>query len=336
LTVPDQFEDILREAVLTPETVDVDALRVAVRPAGAKIKLPLVLDLVRLAHHRPPSSEGDEAFRKALNAKEPVIQDSGQAQLLSILATSTLINAFSLNANADLGVNAAAMAVRCVRLAGWTPAHVDLGPHADRWLDFRARAARVLPALPGRPADLPAPEGLNAADQSIPAINTALDAVSSEMVNRGRQALDGLGSLSTAVAARERIAEEQQSLLWWLASAWAVSDPTLMAITAASELSSLTRLLPGPFAIEELLRRKLGTSFKKPVEIATLGERAATVALPGLSLDIPLTATEFFPLFAILRGGDPTLIEPLELAAGIVARSLYDEAMLAYSVRTMA
>ncbi len=334
--MPDQFEDILREAVLTPETVDVDALRVAVRPAGGKIKLPLVLDLVRLAHHRPASSEGNEAFRKALNAKERVIQDSGQAQLLSILATSTLINAFSLNANADPGVNAAAMAVRCVRLAGWTPAHVDLGPHADRWLEFRSRAARVLPGLPGRPPDLPAPEGIKPTEQSLPAISAALDAVSSEMVNRERQALDALGSLSAAVAGRELITEEQQSLLWWLGSAWAVSDPMLMAITSASELSSLTRLLPGPFATEELLRRKLGTSFEKPVEIAALGERAATVPWPGLTLDIPQAATEFFPFLAILRGGDPTLIEPLELAAGTVARSLYDEAMLAYSVRAMA
>jgi hypothetical protein len=336
LTVPDQFEDILREAILTPETVDVDALRAAVRPVGGKIKLPIVLDLVRLAHHRPASSEGDEAFRKALNAKEPVIQDSGQAQLLSILATSTLINAFSLNTAADFGVTAAALAVRCVRVSGWTPAHADLGPHADRWLEFRARAARVLAALPGRPADLPLPEGLETVEESASAISTALHAVGSEIVNRERHILDSVADLSNAVAARELIIEEQQSLLWWLISAWAVSGPAVMAVTAASELSSLTRLLPGPFATEELLRRKLGATFDIPVEIATLGERGAAVTSPGLAFNIPQTVTDFFPLLAILRGGDPALIDPLELPAGVVARSLYDEAMLAYSVRTLA
>ncbi|HST32931.1 MAG TPA: hypothetical protein VLJ80_05360 [Solirubrobacteraceae bacterium] len=334
--MPDQFDDILREAVLAPEAVDTDAIRAAVKPVGPKIKLPLVLDVVRLAHHRTVTVAGDEAFRKAINAKEPVIEASGQAQFLSILATLTLINAFSLNTNADFGVTAAALAVRSVQFANWSPAHIDLRPHADRWLAFRARAARVMPPFPGQPAKLAAPEGFDAVEQSMPALSAAIQKTGSELVDRERHALAAVGALSTTVAARDLIAQEERSFLWWLLSAWTVSDKNMMAVLAASELSSLTRLLPGPPASDELLRRKLGPVFDEPIELGALPKVAADLTAPGLALDIPEGTTDFFPLLGILRGGDPGLVEPFELPAGVIAQSLYDEAMLAYSIRSLA
>lgn len=336
--MPDQFEDILREAVVTFDTVDVSALKAAVRPTGVKAKLPLTLDLVRLAHHQRATADGDAAFRKAIRGKEGLVEETGQRQLISILATCCLIDAFSLDKGAELGITSAALAVRTVRLGGWTPAHVDLRPFADRWLAFQAQAARPLPTWPEpltRPAEL---EAIQAPTLEQPSVEQAFTSINSHMVQlqaEQKQLRDAVGALAAAATLDYRANREQRDVLWWLQSASKPREARLAATTAASDLASFTQLIPGPLASEQILRRRLGPSFDEVIPVAELNGLARTGMWPGLNVAIPPATRDLFPVLTYLRGETTGGISEESLTGGELARALYDEVMLAHAVRSL-
>jgi hypothetical protein len=323
----DFFEDRLREAVVDPQDVPVESLRAAIRPTGAKAKLPLILDLVRMAHRRQVQDDASTAFRKAVNAKEPLVPAAGSEQLMSILALSCLIEAFSGTGAVARPVTAAALSVRAVSAAGWAAAHPDLPNYARRCVDVAATRTRENPASWTAPrfADL-ADGSTETLDPNDPAHAFALLATEREITQGNFESLRKvIEGFSAGVLFQQHVSKEQQDVVWWLLTAPEPSSTQSQAVNAGVTFAESSRFIPGPLATDQLLRHRLGNIHNDDVptdSLVGLWPRAPIINVSAVD-----GYNDLMPILMALHGSPPpTLVATL--TAGAVARSIVDEMLL--------
>jgi hypothetical protein len=225
--MPDQPTDRLREAILTPEEVDIEALKAAAAAAGSEISPERAMTLVRLAHHQTVQPELLADALERMNTPGEVLT-SNDEQLIAVLACEALILNFA-RVRYTRG-ELPALAIPCARHAGWTPVHPDLESHAASYRASRSIAVRERPfgmPEPKRPADA-------AADW---------EPTPSEEYRVLRD-----------VVAMDRLAtREREALAWWLLSQTRPRHP----VSVALELSASIHFMPEPLAATEMLRAKL-------------------------------------------------------------------------------
>jgi hypothetical protein len=299
----DPFVDRLREAVIDPATLDVDAIRAAVSSAAKRFRAPAGLDLVRIAYGQWEMLPDEaESIRATLNSQTAVVEDEGQHQLLSVLAAECLIETYARSASIPVLTG---LAVRCAERMGWTPVHVDLPAFAERFLLAQAHSARQLPASPPQVAS---PRG------ELPAGD------SGALLERLAKQVDSLRSTVNALVGaqgrHQRVDSEQREIMWWLSRA---PEPDASPLQVALDLASITRVLPGPVATDELLaarlRRNLSASTADP-QLADTSSRLVPA--------IPDQLRDFCPaLSASAPNGDGPARQILARA-----RRFYDELIL--------
>jgi hypothetical protein len=233
----DPFLDRLREAIVEPVDVDVDALKAAATAASTELGAERGLALVRVAYGQDVGPTVQADLRGRLNTKGESIEAHGQDQLVAVLAAEALIGAFT-RTNYTRAL-LPALAVRCARHVGWRPVHPDIETHADAYLSHRSVLVRA------RENDVPdvkpnpdSPEG------AAPPLEDELK-VLRELVRSDRQ-----------------IAAEREALGWWLLSE--TRPASLLAL--ALEFNLYLRFLPEPLSGDEMLRAKLR---RDPVDTGT-------------------------------------------------------------------
>jgi hypothetical protein len=323
------FADRLLTAVVSQDSLDVAALHHAVRPVGAKSRLPSILDVVRLAHRRPTSKKATDSLVRELNGKLPApIVTQEQHELLALLAASSLIELFS-EAGDRPAVTAAALAVKTVKRGGWTAAHGDLDLFADAFLKGRASASRQRRALPKLPQPLAKmislvepSRGEQAAHYSWP--RTLREFKSIRATVEGLH--DGLHDLGEAYAHNQAVAAEQQDMLWWMLSAPPSASAFEAGLDAAAELGAILRFAPAPRALEQVLRRRLGNQYDLPVLSTDLADTDAESGRVFEALvGVPSHAVDFAPVVvSASRGSTPGLA----MTTGEFSRALLDELQL--------
>lgn len=320
----DIFTDRIRTAVVALSTIDVEKLHHAVRPVGAKIRLPLVLDLVRLAHRQPANTRAAGAFLKELNPNDGErLVAAEQSELISLLAVASLIEAFDATKDVP-GATAAALAVMTVKRAGWRAAHPDVDAYAQRWLTVQAQAVRHKEPWPGAPPLLQGAQPVSkddtlsarAIDREIQKLRAAMGSIASDRE-----------SLREAARRNDRLEEEQRGLLWWLLSAQPMGPAAERAVVTAASVVALLGFVPAPTPTDELLRRRLGDAYHEPVNLTahaprkslgeSLGEHAVTDRCHGL-----------VPLLGMHLADPSDASVELTVSAGELARGLIDEALL--------
>jgi hypothetical protein len=311
--VSDAFDDRIREGVVVITEDGSAALRATVdAAASAKATTPGMLSFVRLAFDLEiPDAERGRVSGLFSSTGAAVTPD--QRQLTATLAVLTLIERFSrpLGRRTMQGLlpdAAAASAVIVLADQGRAPVHPDVLGFATRW---RAMAAEHLrrgggwggPPELAKPAETP--EGAPAPEPG-PADIEALRAYAGELNQWLRQ---------TSSSARLLALEEQQGLLWWLASSERSPSATAAVLGACEELLGLSAYSLGPPAAGELLSRRLTGYATEEVSIADLSQLAART--------VPEEIADLCPL---LSGGRPSHV----MTAGVLdaARWLYDELQL--------
>jgi hypothetical protein len=141
IDIPDPFENRLREAIVVPADTDVATLREATKNAAASLGSGDALDLVRCAHGQPLGHEAEARLRARLNAKQPVLSQNGETQMLRTLAAITLVNVLSRPQYAPGLIPA--LAIRSASHQGWDSVHPDLGAFSGSYLRDRAMLLRA-------------------------------------------------------------------------------------------------------------------------------------------------------------------------------------------------
>lgn len=316
-------QDRLREAFVVLSEDDLAAWsKVISRSGRLKTSRADLLGRTRLAFERDDPVAAD-SLRRALLRSAPDVPDRAR-RLLAVLAACQLIELFSANSSTATEakhIDAAAVGVRILSRTsrGVFP---DLVEHADRWLARRGEAVRDLSGVPGTqsvvavqldPLTVPTTdavhgEGLRDAHNSI-----------ADQMPKLNELIEGLGQVPEVLARlahHQLLLAEQQQIGWWLLSDHSAGQVGWeWAYDRATELNELTRVLPGPRASYELLRRKL-------VLPASWVPGDVVLQLPD-SLGVPL----FSPALELLRGRVTTLAPPE--SAHEAALAIYDELILA-------
>ncbi|HEX8101196.1 MAG TPA: hypothetical protein VF533_01155 [Solirubrobacteraceae bacterium] len=327
--------DRLREAFVVLSDDDLAAwTKVITRSSRLKASRSDLLGRVRLAFGIEDAA-ATVALKRSLLKSGP--EPPAQARrLYAVLAASQLSEFFLSNGSSQTPtrephIDAAALAVRVLDRAGYEAVFWDLRAAADAWLERRGDVTRsIRPAAP--PSELPA-EGSSNTERSIgptqavdgeglrDAHNTLVRAVTrrdesvSSMLSHIAAIVDRLAAQQEALAEAHEVMAEQQQITWWLLSrrpAGAIGWGS--AYAEAEALNGLTRVLPGPRAALELLRRRFADSQEwngvpEPISISN------DVGVAGFS-----------PMLDLLRGRDTTIAVPV--SAADAAFALYDEMLL--------
>jgi hypothetical protein len=255
----DPFLDRLREAAVSPEQLERDALARAAANASIELGADRALTLVRLAHGRSVRPELELNIRQRLNFEGEVIPMSGCDQMLSVLAAESLIDLFGRRIQ-DVGL-IPALAVRCAAHAGWRVVHPDLALRGDAYLARRSIEARQ-PLSPGVSLVKPKPRAEAGADLVA----------------------EQLEYLRQIVAFDRRVLYERDRLLWWLAS----ETRATTSVGLAADFLDCLVFMPEPAAAKELIAAKLKREptesearppVESPAELADLCPDLSTGAL---------------------------------------------------------
>ena len=242
----------------------------------------------------------------------------------------------------------AALTVSCVSCAGLRslPQQMDLVGMSENALQKLADTERRRPSLEQGRLQTPATEAIDTATTTAMS-NGEWSAAFKGLFATTNRALEKMASRQRAFeAATQRyvtVQDEELDMLWWLQgghSFHAAQDfpevpveqrPLLMSY----ELATLTKVLPGPPALEALLTRTgvLETP-KLPIATAVQGMSAAWLQSVAESVDAGTISAHLAPiLFAIVRrheaGGTDEWIGPWATATGIARDTALDPVKLA-------
>lgn len=264
--MPDQFLDRLREAAVSPEKLERDALARAAANASVELGADRALTLVRLAHGQAVRPELESNIRQRLNFQGEVIAASGCDQMLSLLAAESLIDLFGRRIQ-DVGL-IPALAVRCAAHAGWRVVHPDLVLRSDAYLVRRSIEARQ-PLLPEASLVKAKPRAEGGADLVA----------------------EQLEYLRQIVAFDRRVLYERDRLLWWLGSETRAAS----AIGLATAFLDCLVFMPEPAATEELIAAKLKrepieSELRPPIELPSeLADLCPDLNAEALATEVPAT-----------------------------------------------
>jgi hypothetical protein len=260
------FSELIRPAAVSLDTLDVEGLWDASRPTGVKVKLPLILDLVRLAHRQPIDVRPRLAFVRSVNGRRsPPLVDESQGELVRLLATATLIRAFQQSSE-QAAVTAAALAVVACSRPAWQPSHPALYEAAQAYIAANSVKSRIPADPPSAGVNLGGEFNVLVTRQTQQDPPTSYQALSPAQVS---SALDktrgGVESVSAAltethqwVIRRELQSQEQLAFAWWLMSASTEDMGVPLAIATAAEVVPLIRFPLAPHSLDELLKKRLG------------------------------------------------------------------------------
>jgi hypothetical protein len=223
------FEDRLLEATVEPQGIDFSAFRAAAAKASTQLNRERALTIIRIAHRQPVDQSSIVDFVRRINVDEVLVEESGQGQLVSLLAVESLLALLARNVQ-SIGVLTAA-AVRCAAHSGWKAAHPDLLDTSRFFLEQRSVSARDRHTLSGSLTKEKPKFEPGTAQHAEEELQAARDVLKSD---------------------RARFWERDQ-LMWWLLS----QTRPQTAFGIAQSFNYAISFIPEPLQTDEMLKAKL-------------------------------------------------------------------------------
>ena len=204
----------------------------------------------------------------------------------------------------------AALALRSAAFQGWRSVIPDLLERAEnftlrRSVDLRKTAPLPITDAPSGPVKKALETAAARAAEGTAAVVETLSVAITQLSTEDARAQKRLTSALEAIEHRYRVAEEELGILWWLFGdrSTELDKPfancgSAYVLVSASELASLTRLMPGPIAAAHFLAKALklaGADKKitesKAVEATPVAWREKRTQLPNAAIGVMPLAT---------------------------------------------
>ncbi len=306
-----------------------------------------VIQLVLAAcGQKPPATDSWRPLQQHFKDADDTFRFGAEHEF-RVLAAAAL--AVELEATPSAAGLIAALALQSAAFQQWRPLIPDLLSRADQFLAQRAvdiRKAASLSIADAPTADAPTVPLKKALDAAVSraaegtaAVVETLSVAINQLASADARAQKRLTNALEAIEHRYRVAEEELGILWWLFGERSnelgkpfASCGSAFVLVSASELASLTRMVPGPIAAQHFLSKalKLAGADQKISESKAIG------ATPAMWREkptfVPTGALRVMPLTARIMAAREELGAPeveASKAAIVLSVQYYHEILLA-------